>query len=908
MKQRSRACELCQKLKAKCEASSTGKCDRCKRAGVECVPAAPRFQRDRIAELEAQVEELTSRRLRDTPTDESLIPFIDARIHHDEQRRVLTAYTAHNAVVWPFLSVADTDLDHLRETSSLLLLALLAFPGDTLLPAHVQEELVLKAMSIFGEEIIAKGNRSLEMVKALLTAAFWFRQARQVPHGHCYQLTQLAVDMAIDIGIAGPQLVRTPPAYFSETENPTSLDARKTWIACFLAAASNSLCIRRPTIVTWTPYLEECIQCLDKTDDCLAHMARIMKICNQIAGKLGLCDLTVYNSVEDARDQMATLRGLVLAWHAQLPAALASRPVFSFWREIAGLLIHEVVLHTQTNKALFAGPYVPGKIGVKDFAAPAKLSTEVVFTLQSLLKACHGLHNSLGQISTTDQVALSANMQKLEDVALVLDTIDPFLASYTTTVLQSSRWLRTWLNDYDAITRRIQNINSLNINSLNINSLNTSRSLHETPIQQPNLTIFKMHLSTLLPISLLSGLALAQGDLAGLLQSQDDLSTLLELVGLVDGLAETLASSSNITIFAPTNTAFDNVPIEIPEGEAIAYKNDTIAIGALLANHVFKGLYPAEVVTDLPTFAQTLLDSSYVNYQQPFSNFTGGQYNGLVKNGADVCVLSGEETISTVTEADIKLGDGIIIHKIDTVLSFGAPFQLFTARAKLLAMNAAVEAAQLGLAFGETEADSPAVNISDFTIFVPNDAAFEAIGSVLQDADQETLQAVLSHHMIENNVIFSTALGNVTVPSAQGIDLTFTVLPDGTAWVNGAKILLPNVILFNGVAHIIDSVLNLEVFDRNTLTPSAPAADRVAFPNASPVSKLPFSSVSFGNDLATYTTPALLSTMAAVATPTPEGEATSGAPETVPTAGAAGRGAVGALAVGAVAGVFAVML
>lgn len=153
---------------------------------------------------------------------------------------------------------------------------------------------------------------------------------------------------------------------------------------------------------------------------------------------------------------------------------------------------------------------------------------------------------------------------------------------------------------------------------------------------------------------------------------------------------------------------------------------------------------------------------------------------------------------------DIKLGNGIIIHKIDTVLSFGAPFQLFTARAKLLAMNAAVEAAQLGLAFGETEADSPAVNISDFTIFVPNDAAFEAIGSVLQDADQETLQAVLSHHMIENNVIFSTALGNVTVPSAQGIDLTFTVLPDGTAWVNGAKILLPNVILFNGVAHIID--------------------------------------------------------------------------------------------------------
>jgi uncharacterized surface protein with fasciclin (FAS1) repeats len=141
-----------------------------------------------------------------------------------------------------------------------------------------------------------------------------------------------------------------------------------------------------------------------------------------------------------------------------------------------------------------------------------------------------------------------------------------------------------------------------------------------------------------------------------------------------------------------------------------------------------------------------------------------------------------------------------VIHKIDTVLSFGAPFQLFTKRAGLNNMNAAVEAAQLGLAFGETDADSPAKNISDFTIFVPNDAAFEAIGSILESADLETLQAVLTHHMIENNVIFSTALGNVTVPSAQGVDLTITVLPDGTAWVNNAKILFPNVILFNGVA------------------------------------------------------------------------------------------------------------
>ena len=107
----------------------------------------------------------------------------------------------------------------------------------------------------------------------------------------------------------------------------------------------------------------------------------------------------------------------------------------------------------------------------------------------------------------------------------------------------------------------------------------------------------------------------------------------------------------------------------------------------------------------------------------------------------------------------------------------------------------------------------------------------------------------------------------------------------------------------NGIDHSVvlmltrsPSVLNPEPFDRRDLTPEAPASDRVAFANASPVEKLPFSSISFVNDLATYTTPALLSTMIAVATPT-SGSDDEHVP--VPTSGATGRGVVmGAVAIG----------
>jgi hypothetical protein len=231
-----------------------------------------------------------------------------------------------------------------------------------------------------------------------------------------------------------------------------------------------------------------------------------------------------------------------------------------------------------------------------------------------------------------------------------------------------------------------------------------------------------------------------------------------------------------------------------------------------------------------------------------------------------------------MTKQDIKLGEGITIHKIDTVLSFGAPFQLFTYRAGYFAMNAALGAANLNFDFGLSE-EGPALNISDFTIFVPTDEAFKSIGSVLETADLTTLQEVLKYHIIPSNVIFSPSLGNVTVPSLQGTDLVFTVLPDGSAWVNGAKITFANTILFNGVAHVIDAVLAPGAFDRASLQPSAPAASRLAFPDATSVSQLPFSSVSFafGTDVGSYTsTPVLLQTVAAVAVAT-------GAPNTTTT-------------------------
>lgn len=163
-----------------------------------------------------------------------------------------------------------------------------------------------------------------------------------------------------------------------------------------------------------------------------------------------------------------------------------------------------------------------------------------------------------------------------------------------------------------------------------------------------------------------------------------------------------------------------------------------------------------------------------------------------------------QSTNTRQNSQDIKLGPGITIHKVDEILSFGAPLQLFTARAGYSSFNAALGAANLGIDFGLSGSDTATLlNVSDFTVFVPDNAAFARIGSVLESADVATLQNVLRYHFVPN-VVFSTGLGNVTVTTLQGDELTVSVFPDGSAFVNGAKITFANNILWNGVVHVID--------------------------------------------------------------------------------------------------------
>jgi uncharacterized surface protein with fasciclin (FAS1) repeats len=92
----------------------------------------------------------------------------------------------------------------------------------------------------------------------------------------------------------------------------------------------------------------------------------------------------------------------------------------------------------------------------------------------------------------------------------------------------------------------------------------------------------------------------------------------------------------------------------------------------------------------------------------------------------------------------------------------------------------------------------------DITVFIPNDEAFIAIASAFQNATLDTLKAVLSYHAVQGAVVFANEITNTTVGTVGGENLTLSVGTDGVVYVDNARVVLPNIILSNGVAHIID--------------------------------------------------------------------------------------------------------
>jgi uncharacterized surface protein with fasciclin (FAS1) repeats len=242
-------------------------------------------------------------------------------------------------------------------------------------------------------------------------------------------------------------------------------------------------------------------------------------------------------------------------------------------------------------------------------------------------------------------------------------------------------------------------------------------------------------------------------------------------------LDDDLQNGDALTVFAPTDAAFDALPENLVNA---LLEDPTGTLAEVLLNHVAEGIAP----------------SGSLSQDQAITTLFG---EDVVVDLVDGVFINGAQ----VTVADIPTINGVV-HVIDAVLvPTGATtiLDIVTDSDDHNTLETAVIAADLDATLG-----SPGT----FTLFAPTDDAFAALPAgllnILLSDPTGALADVLLYHVVGSIELAGDLADGNTYTTELGEEITISIV-DENVFVNDAQVTITNLVGINGVVHVIDAVL-----------------------------------------------------------------------------------------------------
>lgn len=298
-----------------------------------------------------------------------------------------------------------------------------------------------------------------------------------------------------------------------------------------------------------------------------------------------------------------------------------------------------------------------------------------------------------------------------------------------------------------------------------------------------------MQYKKILSLAVASVVSAQTPSLTDALGSQNSsLSSFSDLLSSNPELANSLNNLRNVTILAPSNDALNSLA---SDHNTLSEYTQSGYLRALIDYHVLNGTYHNTSFTNQSVFIHTALENS------TYTNVTGGQVIEAKLVDNNVTFFTALKQNASIVTPNVNFTGGTI-HIIDSLLHIPQNVSDTLSNSNLTAAEGAIMQANL---------TDTIIGDHNVTIFAPNNDAFEAIGSIIGNLSSDDLTSIVGYHVINGSVNYSTNLRNSTANAINGVKLTVTV-ENGTIWVNSAKVTVPDILIPNGVVHVIDGVLN----------------------------------------------------------------------------------------------------
>lgn len=291
------------------------------------------------------------------------------------------------------------------------------------------------------------------------------------------------------------------------------------------------------------------------------------------------------------------------------------------------------------------------------------------------------------------------------------------------------------------------------------------------------------------------------GSIVETAQATPSLSTLVAAVQFAsdnNDLVDLLASPGTLTVFAPTNAAFDALAVELTGTPG--------ATGADLLTAANKPLLRTVLRYHVLT---STVNAAGIPYGKPITSAEGSVFK--IEPGSPPTITDGRNRVSKITATDIEASNGVV-HLIDKVILPADKNIVQTAQAL-----AAGTPGEFGILVEAVVAADLATTLSGpgpFTVFAPTDAAFAALLAELGVtkaallANKPLLTKVLTYHVVAGRVFKADVpVGSPIATVQTGTFSISAALAITDARSRSAKIVGTDTLASNGVIHVIDKVL-----------------------------------------------------------------------------------------------------
>lgn len=288
---------------------------------------------------------------------------IDRGILSLEDAEQLVAYFIHElAFFFPLIVLpSNTTAAQLRQTKPVLFLSVIAATSisvDAGLAAVLNREMV----RLYSERFFIEGEKSLELVQALLLMIiFYLPPASPLKLQH-YQYTHIASTMALEIGLANKRRVSKKSDRKSSRHDELLAEQARAVLGCYHLGASVAMKTRRPNLLQFNDWMSECLSHLAKsphrTDQHVAIWFELQRITDEAMSSFGLDDTSTTSPLTESRVQ-AVLRWFdkrLETWKKNIPSEMLTGKK----RQSSRFVSRCIQKSPNTNRIYRTSPHDPG--------------------------------------------------------------------------------------------------------------------------------------------------------------------------------------------------------------------------------------------------------------------------------------------------------------------------------------------------------------------------------------------------------------------------------------------------------------------------------------------------------------------------------------------------------------------